>query len=110
MCELKAWVMMRIYIDSASNATCLKLVIQFVNLVIESFVISNFVENRDQDCLDLGHTWRQHETRIVRVDHDHASDRARGQPPGCLVHECLLFVLVRVPDVEHLRKVLAQMM
>ena len=35
MSELKAWVMVRIYIDSASNATCLKLVIQLVNLVVE---------------------------------------------------------------------------
>jgi hypothetical protein len=65
MSELKAWVMMRIYIDCASNATCLKLVIQLVNLVVECFVISVFVKNRDQNCLDLGHARRQHKTRVV---------------------------------------------
>lgn len=65
MCELKAWVMMRIYIDCASDATCLKLVIQLANLVVECFVIPIFVENWNQNCLDLGHARRQHKTRVV---------------------------------------------
>jgi len=51
--ELKAWIMLSICINRASDSECLKVAIQFVDLIVESFIIPVFVENRDQDCLDL---------------------------------------------------------
>ena len=51
--ELESWIMMRINVDRAFNSECLKVIIQFVDLIGQSFVIPVFVENRDQDCLNL---------------------------------------------------------
>lgn len=45
--ELESWIMMRINVDRAFNSECLKVIIQFVDLIGESFVIPVFVENRD---------------------------------------------------------------
>lgn len=44
---------MRINVNRAFDSECLKVVIQFVDLIGKSFVIPVFVENRDQDCLNL---------------------------------------------------------
>lgn len=51
--ELESWIMMRINVNRAFDSECLKVVIQFVDLIGKSFVIPVFVENRDQDCLNL---------------------------------------------------------
>mmetsp|Transcript_22026 Transcript_22026/g.74075 ORF Transcript_22026/g.74075 Transcript_22026/m.74075 type:complete len:439 (+) Transcript_22026:276-1592(+) len=51
---------------------------------------------------------REHEALVVRVDHDHHADGARGEPPGVLPRYGLLLVSGGVLDVEDLSEVLPE--
>ncbi len=53
--------------------------------------------------------WREDQSLIVRVDHNHDADGARRDAPGVLVDEARLLALgVLENDVEDLAKVLPQ--
>jgi len=64
--------------------------------------------NRDDDHLVRGNPWRQNQSAVVAVGHDHAADQPCRDAPRCAVNELHRLVARLELDVEHLREVLTQ--
>ena len=94
------------------HPSLLQIRLQLIHPPIQTLRIVLFrVEpNRQNHNLILRHSRRDNQALVVTVDHDHHPNRSRGEPPGRLPGQFLLFgATFRLElDFEHLGEVLAQ--
>jgi len=72
-------------------------------------LIVSLEDDRNKYNLELGNSWGYDDSLVITVDHDHRSNTTGAVTPTGLPYELLLTLLVFKPDLEHLGKVLAQL-
>lgn len=97
------------FVNLGSDTLLLKIVSQFLALVVQCIVIIILVVDGNDYNLILCNLGRQNQSLVVSVHHDHGTDTSCGESPGSLMNMFLLFMLVLKLNIEHLGEVLAKM-
>jgi hypothetical protein len=74
--KLKAWVVVLPIVDLNSNTSSFKLFSKFPSSVYNLLTVVILKENWDDNDLNLGYSWGEDNSCVIRVDHDHRADGA----------------------------------
>mmetsp|Transcript_28833 Transcript_28833/g.52959 ORF Transcript_28833/g.52959 Transcript_28833/m.52959 type:complete len:435 (-) Transcript_28833:189-1493(-) len=111
MVELPAGGVVLTSIGDGANTCLLELALDlsdFSKHLLLNFLGGVVAGDGDDDGLSLGDLGREDETLVIRVGHQHDTDRTGGNTPRVLPDKLFALVLGLVFDIEHLTKILAQ--
>lgn len=77
--------------------------------LLEEHCLLSLIGYRDDYNLDDCNSRGQHQPYVIAVEHDHDADGSSRQPPRSLPHQRLFVLFVQKLYLEHLGKVLAQL-
>jgi len=110
MCKFKARIVLRSIINCSTDSSTLELSCKFKDFILKNFRIIIFIVNWNQNNLGLRYSWRQNESSVVRMNHDHWSNWSCREAPWSLLNKLFLFIFVGIPDIKHFWEILAKMM